>query len=44
LAIYGIAGSDGFSYANIAFFTIQILYNLVAGVLSLILLPILNRK
>ncbi len=44
LAIYGIAGSDGFSYANIAFFTIQILYNLVAGVLSLILLPLLNRK
>lgn len=44
LAIYGIAGSDAFSYANIAFFAIQILYNLVAGVLSLILLPILNRK
>jgi glycosyltransferase 2 family protein len=44
LALYGIAGSDGFSYANIAFFAIQIFYNLVAGVLSLILLPILNRR
>jgi glycosyltransferase 2 family protein len=42
LALYGISGSDGFSYANIAFFAIQIFYNLVAGVLSLVLLPLLN--
>lgn len=44
LALYGISGSDGFSYSNIAFFSIQILYNLVGGVLSLVLLPILNRQ
>ncbi|MCC6463471.1 MAG: flippase-like domain-containing protein [Saprospiraceae bacterium] len=44
LALYGIVGSDGFSYANIAFFTIQIFYNVVAGLLSLLLLPILNKK
>ncbi len=44
LTLYGISGSDGFSYANIAFFAIQIFYNLIAGVLSLILLPILNRQ
>ena len=44
LALYGISGSDAFSYANIAFFAIQIFYNLVAGLLSLFLLPILNRK
>jgi hypothetical protein len=43
LAIYGISGSDAFSYANIAFFAIQILYNIVGGVLALILLPILNK-
>lgn len=44
LALYGIGGSDAFSYANIAFFAIQILYNLIAGVLALILLPIINRR
>ncbi len=44
LAIYGIDGGDGFSYANISFFAIQIFYNIVAGCLALILLPILNKK
>jgi uncharacterized membrane protein YbhN (UPF0104 family) len=43
LALYGINGSDGFSYANIAFFSVQIFYNLVAGVLSLWLLPRFNK-
>ena len=44
LALYGIGGSDAFSYANIAFFAIQIFYNIVGGVLALVLLPILNRR
>ena len=44
LALYGIAGGDAFSYANIAFFAIQIFYNLIAGVLALLLLPVINRK
>ncbi len=44
LALYGISGGDAFSYANIAFFAIQIFYNIVGGVLALVLLPILNRK
>ena len=44
LALYGINGGDAFSYANIAFFTIQIFYNVVAGIASLILLPLLNRS
>jgi glycosyltransferase 2 family protein len=44
LALYGISGSDAFSYANIAFFAIQIFYNLVGGLLALFLLPILNKK
>lgn len=44
LALYGISGGDAFSYANIAFFTIQIFYNLVAGTLALVLLPIINKR
>lgn len=44
LALYGIGGSDAFSYANIAFFAIQIFYNIVAGVLALVLLPLINKK
>ncbi|MBL7806687.1 MAG: flippase-like domain-containing protein [Saprospiraceae bacterium] len=44
LALYGINGSDGFSYANIAFFSVQIFYNLVAGGISLLLLPRWNRR
>ncbi len=44
LALYGINGGDAFSYANIAFFTIQIFYNIVAGGSALGLLPLLNRK
>lgn len=44
LALYGIAGSDAFSYANIAFFAIQIFYNIVGGILALLLLPVINRK
>lgn len=43
LALYGISGSDAFSYANIAFFAIQIFYNLIAGTAALLLLPIINR-
>ena len=43
LALYGINGSDAFSYANIAFFAIQIFYNLIAGTLALVLLPIINK-
>lgn len=43
LALYHIEGSDAFSYANIAFFTIQIFYNIVAGLLSLVLLPVINK-
>ncbi|MBP6825532.1 MAG: flippase-like domain-containing protein [Saprospiraceae bacterium] len=44
LALYGINGGDAFSYANIAFFAIQIFYNIVAGVIALVLLPLINKK
>lgn len=40
----GVTEADAFSYANISFFTIQIFYNVVAGLLSLLLLPVLNRR
>jgi uncharacterized membrane protein YbhN (UPF0104 family) len=43
LALYAIDGSDAFSYANIAFFAIQIFYNIIAGIIALVLLPILNK-
>jgi hypothetical protein len=44
LAIYGVESNDAFSFANIVFFSIQIFYNVVAGGLSMILLPFLNHK
>ncbi|MBK6996316.1 MAG: flippase-like domain-containing protein [Lewinellaceae bacterium] len=44
LALYGIGGSDGFSYANISFFAVQIFYNFAGGFLALWLLPKLNKR
>jgi glycosyltransferase 2 family protein len=44
LALYGVKGGDGFSYANIAFFTVQIFYNIIMGVGALIFLPLINKK
>jgi hypothetical protein len=43
LAIYGINGDDAFSFANIAFFSIQLGVNILIGMLALILLPIINK-
>jgi len=43
LAIYGVRGDDAFSYANIMFFNIQIMTTIVFGILSIILLPLINR-
>lgn len=43
LEIYGIAGEDGFSFANIAFLAINLGGNILMGILALTLLPILNR-
>jgi glycosyltransferase 2 family protein len=44
LLLYGVDGGDGFSFANIMFCTIQLFYNIVAGVLSIYLLNRLNKK
>ncbi len=44
LAMYGVSGDDGFSWANISFFSIQIGCNVLIGIIALILLPIVNRN
>jgi len=44
LSIYGISGDDAFSWANIAFFSIQLGNNVFLGLLALVLLPLLNRN
>ena len=44
LAIYGVQGADAFTYANIVFFSIQIFANIIFGVISLIMLPLINKR
>jgi uncharacterized protein (TIRG00374 family) len=45
LNLYGIPRTpDGFSFANIVFFALQIGCNVSLGLLALILLPIINKK
>ncbi len=44
LGFYDVSSGDGFSFANIIFFSIQIFCNVFFGILSLILLPWLNRN
>ena len=44
LLLYGVKGEDGFSFANIMFCTIQLFYNIVAGLLSIYFLNRLNKK
>ncbi len=44
LGFYGVSGADGFSFANIIFMAISIFTNIFFGILSFILLPILNKK
>ena len=43
LMMYGVRKDDSFSWANIAFFSIQLGCNILVGLLALILLPWLNR-
>jgi len=44
LALYGVVGSDGFSFANIVFFSIQLLANILFGLASLLVLPAINKQ
>lgn len=43
LAIYGIPGDDAFSFANIQYFTVQLLGCMLIGIIGLIVLPIINK-
>ena len=44
LGIYGIGAADSFSYAMIAFITVQIGANVIFGLLSLLALPFINQN
>jgi hypothetical protein len=44
LAIYGIHGDDAFSFANIQYFSVQLLGTILFGIIGLIILPIINKK
>ncbi len=43
LAIYGIHGDDAFSFANIQYFSVQLLGCMLFGIIGLIILPIVNK-
>jgi hypothetical protein len=43
-AFYGIRGDDAFSMANIIFFSVQIGFNALLGLLALLALPYVNRS
>jgi len=44
LQMYGVSGEDAFSWANIAFFSINIGCNVLLGIVALIALPLVNRR
>jgi len=44
LKLYGVPAADGFSFANILFFALQIGCNATLGIVALILLPIVNKQ
>ena len=44
LKIYDISSVDGFSFANIMYFSIQIGANVLLGIIALIALPMIHRK
>jgi uncharacterized membrane protein YbhN (UPF0104 family) len=44
LTMYGVSGVDAFSFANIVFFSIQLFVNILLGIISLIVLPAINKN
>lgn len=44
LVIYGVGKADAFAFSNIIFFTINLVCNVMFGLIAYMLLPILNRK
>lgn len=43
MEIYGVGSSDAFSMANILYFSLQIFGNILFGLLSIVMLSVLNR-
>lgn len=44
LLLFNVKAADGFSFANIAYFTGQIISNAGLGIMALILMPIINKN
>lgn len=44
MALYGVSEADGFSFANILFFSVQLGINVVVGLIALLTLPVLNKN
>lgn len=44
LSMYGISGTDGFSFANIVFFSVSVGINILLGLIFLVVLPIINNS
>jgi len=44
LSVYGIAGDDAFSFANILFFSVQIGCSVLLGIIALAIQPIINKN
>lgn len=44
LGMYGIAGDDGFSFANIQFFSVNLFGTILFGLIGMIFLPLYNRR
>ncbi|MDX1408682.1 MAG: lysylphosphatidylglycerol synthase transmembrane domain-containing protein [Saprospiraceae bacterium] len=44
LALYGLAGEDAFSFANILYFSVQLICIILFGLLALAVLPLINRN
>ena len=44
LEIYGVSGEDGFTFANIIFFSIQIFCSFLFGLVAITVLPLINKN
>lgn len=44
LTLYGVSAGDGFSFANIVFFSVSVFVSVFFGLLFLIFLPMYNKK
>lgn len=44
LGMYGISGTDAFTFANIVFFSIQIFVNIIFGSISMVYLALKNKE